>query len=193
MKQMPARSSAFCEVAGPPMTLMPIWVRASAAPDFDDRLRLPCLATGTPAPATTNAVAVEMFSVPLPSPPVPTMSIASCGAVMRFIRARMARAAAAISSTVSPRTRRAISKPPICAGVAAPSNRAENADSASGPVRGRVAAIPISGRISVVMRLSRAGCSGQGNCGSCHGHVPRRWIRGGTAHPRSADPRGSGP
>ncbi len=37
-------------------------------------LRLPCLATRTPAPAATNAVAVEMLKVPLVSPPVPQVS-----------------------------------------------------------------------------------------------------------------------
>ena len=192
MKQMPAWSSARCATAGPPSTLMPIWVSASAAPDFDDRFRLPCLATGTPAPATTKAVAVEMFSVPLPSPPVPTMSIAPSGAVTRFMRARMARAAAAISSTVSPRTRKAISRPPIWAGVAAPSNSAEKAASASDPVRGRSAARPIRGRMSV-MRRPCGRCSGPGSCGSSRVRTARRWIRGGTARPRSAGRNGSGP
>ena len=37
-------------------------------------LRLPCLATRTPAPAMTSAVAVEMLKVPLVSPPVPQVS-----------------------------------------------------------------------------------------------------------------------
>ncbi len=32
-----------------------------AAPDFDDSALLPCLATGTPEPATTMAAAVEML------------------------------------------------------------------------------------------------------------------------------------
>ena len=41
--------------------LTPSAVSTSAAPDFDDSARLPCLATGTPAPATTMAVAVEIL------------------------------------------------------------------------------------------------------------------------------------
>ena len=41
--------------------LTPSAVSTSAAPDFDDSARLPCLATGTPAPATMNAAQVEML------------------------------------------------------------------------------------------------------------------------------------
>ena len=52
----------------------------SAAPDFDDSARLPCLATGTPAPATMNAAQVEILYEPEASPPVPTTSMASGGA-----------------------------------------------------------------------------------------------------------------
>ena len=46
----------------------------SAEPHLELRLRLPCLATRTPAPATTNAVAVEILKVPRASPPVPQVS-----------------------------------------------------------------------------------------------------------------------
>src|SRR6185503_13575990 len=54
------------------------------------------------------------------SPPVPTMSMASAGTSTPFMRERSICAAPVISSTVSPRTRSAIRKAPICAGVAAP-------------------------------------------------------------------------
>ena len=63
--------------------LTPSAVRMSAEPDFDEKLRLPCLATGTPQPATTSAAAVEMLKVPAPSPPVPTVSMAPGGRVDR--------------------------------------------------------------------------------------------------------------
>ena len=53
----------------------------SAVPVREDMLRLPCLATGTPQAATTNAAAVETLSVPWPSPPVPHKID---GAVRRF-------------------------------------------------------------------------------------------------------------
>ena len=93
----------------------------SAEPERDDSARLPCLATGTPQPAATSAAAVEMLKVPLASPPVPQVSMVPSGASMRSARARIACAPPVISSTLSPRTRSAMRKPPICAGVATPS------------------------------------------------------------------------
>ena len=49
--------------------------RTSAAPQREDSARLPCLATGTSAPATMNAAQVEVFYKPvsacsLPCPPL---------------------------------------------------------------------------------------------------------------------------
>src|SRR5687768_3416503 len=73
--------------------------RTSAAPVRDDIARLPCLATGTPHAATTNAVAVETLSVPALSPPVPHTSMALGGALTVVIALRIARAAPAISGT----------------------------------------------------------------------------------------------
>jgi hypothetical protein len=156
MKPMPASVRHFSTSSGPIITFSPISVSASAAPDLDERFRLPCLATVTPAPATTKAVAVEMFSVPLPSPPVPTMSIAPGGAFTALHFDRITLAAAAYSSTVSPRVRNAIRKPPIWAGVPSPSKSALNAASASARVRGRLAAVPIRGfRVSLMPGPSR--------------------------------------
>jgi hypothetical protein len=103
----------------------------SAAPERDDSARLPCLATGTPVPATMNEAQVETLTEPEPSPPVPTTSTASAGAFTRNIFARMADTAPVISSTVSPRTRNAISRPPICEGVASPDIMLSKADAAS--------------------------------------------------------------
>ncbi len=105
--------------------------KTSAAPERDDSARLPCLATGMPAPATMNDAQVETLTEPEPSPPVPTMSTASSGAVTRSILARIADTAPVISSTVSPRTRSAISNPPICEGVASPDIMLSKADAAS--------------------------------------------------------------
>ena len=48
--------------------------RTSAEPQRELIERLPCLATRTPAPATTNAAAVETLKVPEASPPVPQVS-----------------------------------------------------------------------------------------------------------------------
>ena len=50
---------------------MPSPSSKSALPHLLEIDRLPCLATRTPAPATTNAAMVEMLKVSGPSPPVP--------------------------------------------------------------------------------------------------------------------------
>ena len=94
----------------------------SALPALLVTERLPCLATGTPAPAMTKAAVVEMLKVPLWSPPVPTMSVSGrgCGACTATALSRMARAQPAISATVSPFMRSATRNPPICACVASP-------------------------------------------------------------------------
>src|SRR3979409_2243145 len=103
----------------------------SAAPERDDSARLPCFATGPPAPATLNEAQVETLTEPEPSPPVPTTSTAPTGALTRSILARIAVTAPVISSTVSPRTRSAISNPPICEGVASPDIMLSTAAAAS--------------------------------------------------------------
>src|SRR5262249_42000582 len=94
--------------------------KTSAAPEREERARLPCFATETPAPATINAAHVEILNEPDASPPVPTTSMASAGARTRNIFWRIAVTAPVISSTVSPRTRSAIKRPPIWEGVASP-------------------------------------------------------------------------
>ena len=62
------------------------------------------------------------------------------GASTRSILARMAVTAPVISSTVSPRTRNAISRPPICEGVASPDIMLSNAAAASS----RVSVAPVA-------------------------------------------------
>ena len=86
---------------------------------IDDAARLPCLATGTPAPATTIAATVEMLNVPLRSPPVPHVSTTGAG-VTGFANSSIVRASPSISSTVSPLVRSAIRNPPTWPGVASP-------------------------------------------------------------------------
>ena len=53
--------------------------------------RLPCLATWQPAPAATNALAVEMLNVPAPSPPVPTVSTRGSPCTVPASRVRASR------------------------------------------------------------------------------------------------------
>ena len=120
---------------------------------------MPCLATGTPQPATTNALAVEMLKLPEESPPVPQVSIVPGGASIATAFARMIRAAPVISSTVSPRTLSAIRKAPICDGVASPLMMMSNAPSASLSLKRRPCATCASNTLrsapSPVMQRSR--------------------------------------
>src|SRR3984885_13391919 len=120
MKPMPASRMQWPICAGIRSILTPNAASTSAAPERDDSARLPCLATGTPQPATISAAQVEILYEPEASPPVPTTSMASGGAFTRSILARIAVTAPVISSTVSPRTRKAIKSAPICDGVASP-------------------------------------------------------------------------
>src|SRR5439155_1669797 len=93
----------------------------SAEPHREVNERLPCFATEAPAPAATNAAAVEMLKVETVPPPVPQVSTRwSPAASTGIITARSARAAPATSSAVSPLTRRPMSRAAICAGVASP-------------------------------------------------------------------------
>src|SRR2546429_174669 len=124
--------------------LTPSAISTSAEPDCEESARLPCLATGTPQPATTRALAVEMLKLPEPSPPVPTVSIVPGGASIASALALMIRAAPVISSTVSPRTRSPIRKAPICDGVASPLMMISKAASASLSLRRRPAATSAS-------------------------------------------------
>ena len=120
MKPMPASKMQWLMSSGCKSMFTPSAPSTSAAPERDESARLPCLATGTPEPATMKAAQVEMLNEPDASPPVPTTSMASGGACTRSIFSRIAVTAPVISSTVSPRTRSAIKKPPICEGVASP-------------------------------------------------------------------------
>ena len=73
----------------------PSSLSTSALPLGLDTPRLPCLATGTPAPAVTKAAVVDMLKVCSPSPPVPQVSTASRCSVTTGVKAsRMARAGA---------------------------------------------------------------------------------------------------
>src|SRR5215510_9053483 len=135
MKPIPASRIHVPTCLASRSILTPSACSTSAAPDFDDSARLPCLATGTPAPATMNAAQVEMLNDPDASPPVPTTSTAFGGASTPSILERMVVTAPVISSTVSPRTRNAISKPPICEGVASPDIIRSKAPAASSRVR----------------------------------------------------------
>ncbi len=93
----------------------------SAEPQADDAARLPCLATGTPAPATTSAAIVEMLTVLAPV----AAGAAGVDHPARAPRPRPPRRASprrgpATSSGVSPLARSATTNPATWAGVASP-------------------------------------------------------------------------
>src|SRR5260370_16751681 len=102
MNPIPAVLIQLLIVSGGISILTPRAVRTSAAPDRDDRARLPCLATGTPAPATMKAAHVEMLNEPEASPPVPTTSIAPSGAATATSLPRLAVPAPAPPPTLPP-------------------------------------------------------------------------------------------
>src|ERR1035437_6679173 len=156
MKPMPASRMQAPTCSALMSILTPSACSTSAAPDFDDSARLPCLATGTPEPVTINAAQVEMLNEPEASPPMPTTSIASDGACTPSILARMVVTAPVISSTVSPRTRNAMSSPPICEGGASPDIMRSKAEAASARVRlAPVATLAMSDLKSSAMGLTR--------------------------------------
>ena len=122
MKPMPNSSMQVATCSGVSWMLTPRASRASALPEVEETLRLPCLATRAPAAATTNIEAVEMLNVCELSPPVPTMSTRSewGGTGTRVTRSRMTRAAALISSMVSFLTRRPVRMAAVMTGESSP-------------------------------------------------------------------------
>src|SRR3989344_6554504 len=83
--------------------LTPRYFKTSALPHFELMDLLPCFATAAPAPAATNAAAVEILNVPELSPPVPQVSTRcfTSGSILKDF-SLMTFAHAVISSIVSP-------------------------------------------------------------------------------------------
>jgi len=111
-----AASSIDCSAVTPNAAM------TSELPDAEVTARFPCLATGTPAAATTRAAAVEMLKVECTSPPVPQVSTVPSGAGTASTRFRIARTKPVSSSTVSPRIRMPTSSAASWAGVTSPSS-----------------------------------------------------------------------
>src|SRR3954451_4794594 len=108
---MPRVSRAAWDHAGPDSTGTPRAANTSALPLRLDTERLPCLTTGTPAAATTRAVAVLMLNVPEPSPPAPQVSrTGRAGQLSRCIAPRSRVTALASSDADSPLQRSAVNQ-----------------------------------------------------------------------------------
>ena len=101
---------------------IPKHFKTSALPDLLETARFPCFATVRPAPATTNATAVEILKVSDPSPPVPQVSMILDLLTLTFSDfSRITFAAPAISGTVSFFTCRAVKNAASCISLTAPS------------------------------------------------------------------------
>src|SRR5678815_5959907 len=105
MKQIPISFNADSDTDGIAETFTPNAVNRSALPDLLLAARLPCLATGNPAPAMTKAAAVEMLKVFAGLEPVPAVSMKhECFELTRTARDRNPSTRPVSSSTVSPFT-----------------------------------------------------------------------------------------
>ena len=94
---------ARCAIASGASTFTPQASNTSAEPHREETDRLPCFTTGRPQAAATTAAAVEILSVPWPSPPVPQQSATSIPPVSNGTApSRSARAAPLTSCGRSP-------------------------------------------------------------------------------------------
>ena len=110
MNPIPRLGQASLDTGGIEVDAEPELLEQIADPHRPEAARLPCFATGTPAPATTIADRVEMLNVPLRSPPVPQVSSTGAGGETGFANSSAVRASPSSSSTVSPLVRRASRK-----------------------------------------------------------------------------------
>src|SRR3989442_16031815 len=107
---MPISFRHFSEISGEEDPLTPNAVKTSALPQRLLAARLPCFATGKPAPAITNAAAVETLKVLAQLDPVPAVSMKQLRLeLIRIARCRMPSANPASSATVAPFSFKAIS------------------------------------------------------------------------------------
>src|SRR5574341_1809217 len=167
-KPIPTSSTHRATCCGVRSRLTPSVSTTSAEPQSDETERFPCLATRSPEPATTKAVAVETLNVPAASPPVPAVSISMSRSVpvrpatsstrvrIRTAFWRITCAKPISSSTVSPFIRSAVRNAAIWAFVAAPDMIASIAAAASMRVRSRrsISVRTASVMMGLVMRPS---------------------------------------
>jgi len=97
--------------------LTPSSLSTSTLPELLVTPRLDCFATVRPAPAATNAAAVETLNVFASEEPVPAISSdVFCGRLTGMASERMTLAIPASSSPVSPLAVRAVNAAAICLG-----------------------------------------------------------------------------
>src|SRR6266478_9408053 len=99
MKQIPISLRQAAEMVAAAEILTPSADRTSALPERLLAARFPCFATGKPAPAITNAAAVEILKVFAALDPVPAVSMKVL--FEHLIRTARARSPAAIPANSS--------------------------------------------------------------------------------------------
>ena len=119
-KPIPTSSIHRSTVGKEASILTPRYFKTSALPDLLETARLPCFATRTPAPATTNATVVEILNVSAPSPPVPQVSTESLAFTFSAL-SRITLAAPTISETVTFLNCKAVKKAASCVSPTFPS------------------------------------------------------------------------
>ncbi len=162
MKTIPARSSASAISSGVSSMATPRASSTSALPQRDVTERLPCLATGTPAPATTKAAAVEMLKVVTEPPPVPAVSTSREESADRTARMadRSALTPPATSDGATPFARSPMRRPAIWTSEAEPSMKRAKAPSACSAVRWWPSATSSSTGVRAVSSRSGVGAAG---------------------------------
>jgi hypothetical protein len=155
MKPKPISSMQVATSAGASSMSTPSASSTSAEPERLVAERLPCLATGQPAPAAISAAVVEMLNVVGP-PPVPAVSTtpgtssSTCAASERIVRANPTS-----SETVSPLARREIRKAAVCTSLARPSMISVSAAEVWSAVRWVPAQISSIARVRISFGISR--------------------------------------
>jgi len=192
---IPTSRMQVSTMSGGASTATPSASRTSADPQRLLTARLPCLATGMPAPAVTSAAAVDMLNVSAASPPVPQVSTTgSPPASMNTACRRIAAAAPAISSAVSPFIRRATANPAIWAAVASPAMMMSMARDDSSRERSRLSMIfRMDSFIVCVPYLFHGLRRPSGNFASGVSRRESGSIPGGIGRRRSGGSRGAGP
>ena len=156
MKPKPISSMQVATSAGESSMSTPSASSTSADPERLVAERLPCFATGQPAPAAISAAVVEMLKVVGP-PPVPAvstrpgLSISTWAASCRIVRARPTS-----SETVSPFARSETRKAAVCTSLARPSMISASAAEVWSAVRCVPAQISSIARVRMSLGISRS-------------------------------------
>mmetsp|Transcript_11469 Transcript_11469/g.20266 ORF Transcript_11469/g.20266 Transcript_11469/m.20266 type:complete len:314 (+) Transcript_11469:993-1934(+) len=178
MKPTPDSRKQAATPSGPRSTAMSSASNTSALPHRLDTDRFPCFATRAPAAAAMTLAPVLMFTEPMPSPPVPTMSRTGCPMRTRMDLSSIARARPAISPGVSPLARKRTRNAAACSDEKS-SRRSVRVCSACCSVKSCLEiSISITSRICILAARQTACLRADGAVGGCCTPAAEGWIRG---------------